>query len=661
MEKILDSKVVMDVDGADIEVVRILKSSIRATVKNLYGLDIPEVKIEHPQNQVWGDYSSNVALVHSKELGQAPYVVARNIVDGLQSADIMQNLDSVETAGPGFINFKLKKSYHVRMMRDILSRGDKFGAWEVGKGLRVALEHSNVNPNKAAHIGHLRNAVLGQFIERVYEFIGYDVKVQYYVNDLGVQVSTSLLGLKESGSMYDPSSYKKYDHYMWDIYADISRKVSDSSTLKEKLNRLTLALDSRDPEISKEQRELSRKVLKDHLETFSGLGITYDLIVYESSIKDTQMWEKTFNILKSNKNMYYAQSGRSAGCWLVRMSDDSSTLKRDNKDVRNAQDIEEDKIIVRSNGVPTYTGKDIAYHMWKFGLLGTDFRYTKVKESCQGAPLYETSMEGEWIKDFTNSDIVIDVIDVKQTYAIDAVRKSLEYLGYSTQSSKLIHVNYGHVYLSKSTSQSLGYAASKSKERVAMSGRKGLGVKIDDFISMVDSRLRQEHGDFPNLRHIRNSAIKFDILRYDTFQDVVFDLDNALNFKGFTGPYIQYTHARAASLLEKAGYVANPEGILELEAGLVGVDLAGSELELLKTLYKFPEVVLESARKYSPNLICNYLYELCQKFNSFYNDAPIINAKPDILREFRLALTASAKQVVKNGLYLLGIEAVDRM
>ena len=638
------------------DVANLIKAQIKEVFSRLYGVELSDIGLEHPQNPTWGDYSSNVALINAKKLGKSPGSVAKELLDGLRKSAIGEYFSDIVSAGPGFINFKLAKQHHIDTIIDILLQGDVFGSSDTGKGLRVALEHSNVNPNKAAHIGHLRNAVLGQFLERVYEFIGYDVKVQYYANDLGVQVSTSLLGLKELGGSYKVSNYPKYDHYMWDIYADISSRIGDNPLLKQKLDKILIDLDSREPKISEEQQELSRKVLKDNIATFANLGITYDLIVYESSIKDMHMWEKTFNILKSNENVYFAKSGKSEGCWLVRMGNTGSTEKIESADI-----VEEDKIIVRSNGIPTYTGKDIAYHMWKFGLLNADFKYHLVNKTYQKNPLYETSTEGEEKDIFTLSNMVINVIDVKQTYAIDAVRKSLVYLGYSTQASNLIHVNYGHVYLSKATALTLGYDVPEGDDRVAMSGRKGLGVKIDDFITMVDNRLKQDHGDFPNLVHVRNSAIKFDMLRYDTFQDVVFDIDSALNFKGFTGPYIQYTYARTNSLLDKSGYTAHPEDFTDLKEKFSGLVLGASEQEVLKVLYKFPEVVLESAKKYAPNLICNYLYDVCQKFNSFYNDSPIISAQPAELKEFRLMLTSATKQVIKTGLYLLGITAVDRM
>lgn len=632
------------------EVVDLIKDNLQRVFESLYGVKLQEVDVEHPQNPLWGDYSSNLALTNAKKLGKAPTVLARELADNLRDLLSTGIFEKIQAASPGFINFSLSKEFYLSQMFVVLKELDNFGKVDLGRGERVALEHSNVNPNKAAHIGHLRNAVIGQFLERVYEFIGYDVNVQYYSNDLGVQVSTSLLGVKKLGDKFDPKKYKKFDHYAWDVYAKTSQMVDADDSLKSELADLMSRLDARDPTVAKEQEEFSRRVLKDNISSFSSLDIDYDLIVFESCIKDTLMWEKTFEQLKKSENVYLSNTGVSKGCWLVKMGAEKS-----------GRDIEEDKIVVRSSGIPTYTGKDIAYHMWKFGLLGVDFKYKKSVLSTQAKILYETVVGGDVVGGFTDCNIVIDVIDVKQTYAIDAVRRSLLYLGYKKQSNNLIHVNYGHVYLSANTARALGYDVSEDVGQVAMSGRKGIGVKIDDFIDMVDKSLRDAHGDFPNGKDIRNSAIKFDILRYDTFQDIIFDIDAALNFKGFTGPYIQYTHARATSLLEKAGFVLDNNQLDYLQTKLAALEMGESTYSVMKAIYKFPEIVLESAKNYSPNTMCIYLYDLCQKFNSFYNDSPVLNAESSGLKEFRLLLTASVKQVIKNGLYLLGINAVDRM
>jgi arginyl-tRNA synthetase len=637
-------------------IAEVISSAITRAFNELYGYTLAQVDVEHPQNPLWGDYSTNVAMVAAKNVNKLPVVLAKEVADYLRSEQLAGYFATITTAGPGFINFTLSSEYLLGQAAQVLKLMGGFGSSEVGRGKTIALEHSNVNPNKAAHVGHLRNALIGQFVERVYEFIGYDVTVQYYSNDLGVQVSTSLLGMAKLGSDFDSTQYAKFDHYAWDVYAKISQQLDADVELKAQLDTLIVKLDSRDPEVSQKQSELSKRILKDNLATFHALDIDYDVIVYESAIKDTLMWEKTFLILKKNPKVYLATEGNSKGCWLVSLADKSAEV------ATKSTEIEEDKILVRSNGIPTYTGKDIAYHMWKFGLLPVDFSYSLADLGTQQKPLYETNPLGDIKVSFNNSDIVMDVIDVRQTYAISAVRKTLAYLGYSAQARNLIHINYGHVYLSNNTSTQLGYAVDTTQSaHMAMSGRKGIGVKIDDFVVLVDKALQDSFGAFPNSAAVRNAVIKFDMLRYDTFQDIVFDLALALTVKGFTGPYVQYTHARANSLLEKAGYLVDDTKLEYMLNQYTKLALSTSEQEVLKVIYKFPEVVMQSANQYAPNLVCVYLYELCQKFNAFYNDSPILKTAQGDIRDFRLFLTAATKQVIKNGLYLLGIQAVDSM
>jgi arginyl-tRNA synthetase len=640
-------------------VAEVITTNVKKAFKDLYGLDLSQVGVEHPQNPSWGDYSTNAALVASKSLGKSPIMLAKGVLQWLQGVDLRNYFEDISIAGPGFINFALSREYLLLQALAVLKESGKFGSSDVGAGKKIALEHSNVNPNKAAHIGHLRNAVIGQFIERVYEFIGYDVAVQYYSNDLGVQVSTSLLGMDKLRGDFDPANYKKFDHYAWDVYAKISSMLDSDPVLKKELDDMLVKLDNREPEVSQKQSDLSKRILKDNLMTFAALDIPYDLVVYESSIKDMLMWERAFDVLKKNPKIYLAAEGASKGCWLVNMHDESLRVSDTDNDTH---EVEEDKIIVRSNGVPTYTGKDIAYHMWKFGILDIDFKYDKLALGNQDSVLYETGTIGDAKVSFKGSDIVMDVVDVRQTYAIGVVRKTLEYLGYESASRNFIHINYGHVYLSNSTAMQMGFSPSDtSSSQIAMSGRKGVGVKIDDFIEIVEKSLKNNFGDFPHVKDIRNAVIKFDMLRYDTFQDIVFDIDDALNMKGFTGPYIQYTHARINSLLEKAGYQVDNGSLDYRVKGFNSLELNSSAEAILKTVYKFPEVVAQSAKQYAPNLVCVYLYELCQKFNSFYNASPILNAETQDIKDFRLFLTASTGQLIKNGLYLLGINAVDKM
>jgi arginyl-tRNA synthetase len=300
--------------------------------------------------------------------------------------------------------------------------------------------------------------------------------------------------------------------------------------------------------------------------------------------------------------------------------------------------------------------------MWKYGLLNKDFGYEQLDYDTQAKPLWGTTSSPEKTPaingkkvTFSNSDAVIDVIGGEQTYAMSVVKKSLEYLGYHEHASNMTHVNYGFVYLSPKTAQALGIDVSDGKDKYGMSGRKGWGVKIDDFINMLDAKLKAEYGDFGAIRDVRNGAIKFEMLKYNTFQDLVFDLEGALSLKGFSGPYIQYTHARANSVLEKALY--SPSSII----GEVPDEIKEVEIQLLRTIYLFGETVQRSAVEFAPNILCNYLFELSQVYNNFYNGVSILNAETPELKEFRLLITYCVKQVLRNGLHLLGIDAPNKM
>ncbi len=642
------------------EISSLIQQKIKEAVKDEYSLGVEDVMVEHPENEAFGDYATNVALELAKSLKQSPMTIAKSICYrlGAESMTFSCNgseapiFSNIEVAIPGFINFKLSDLWLQNVLHEASGGSVGYGSQASEQGNRVALEHSNVNPNKAAHIGHLRNACIGQFVERVYEFLGYDVEVQYYCNDVGVQVATSSMGVDKVKDI-SPSSYDKYDHYAWDVYAKMETLIGENEDLKKERENLLMKLDDPDSVEFKRQKELAKKILVEQLKTFQNLGFNYDVVVNESDIIASKIWEKAFGLLKKNENVYLASEGPSKGCWLVKMGQDGE--KDDRAEKKAPEEVEVDKIIVRSNGVATYTGKDIAYHMWKFGLLGVDFSYEKFDYGTQVKPLWSTSSRKSTEKiSFTGVDVVLDVIDVRQTYAMEAVKKSLMYLGYKDKAEKMTHINYGFAYLSPATAKRLGIDTSDNKSQYAMSGRKGWVIKIDDFINMVDDKIMSEHGISPVLKDVRNGAIKFEMLKYNTFQDIVFDLDTALNIKGFSGPYIQYTYARTSSIIEKSTYVGVGDYIYH-------PNLEDKEREVLRCLYKFPEIVERSAASFAPNLVCNYLFELCQHYNQLYNDLPILNAPEESQRGFRIQLSFGVKQILKSGLFLLGINAPDRM
>ena len=644
-------------------VVDLIKKTVTEAVADIYKIVPPDVFVEHPDNEMFGDYSTNIALVLAKQLKQSPEEIAKKISYKLDDIGVIYKVgdastkifSSVEIAPPGFINFRLSADWLQGVLDDIQTDTNHYGVEKKAVGERIALEHSNVNPNKAAHIGHLRNACIGQFIERIYEFLGHKVDVQYYANDVGVQVATSLMGMHLIKDIKE-TSYAKFDHFAWDVYAKTESLMSQDPNLAKERNELMVRLENPASTENKEIRALANKILTEQLKTFQKLDIDYDIVVHEADILTLDFWKTAFEALKKNDNVYFATEGISQGCWLVLVSDKIS--KRDSEIDRQ---VEEDKIIVRSNGVPTYTGKDIAYHMWKFGLLGKDFFYEQMDAATQAIDLWVTTAASPHKPaDITFSGVarVFDVIGGEQTYAMDVVKKTLKYLGYEKESQNMTHVNYGFVYLSPATAAKLGIATDDGKTRYGMSGRKGWGIKIDDFVDMVDEKLQVEHGAFPALKNVRNGAIKFEMLKYNTFQDLVFDLDAALNIKGFSGPYLQYTHARAHSVMEKAGYIYDPN-LYQYDAKSVILD--ARELSIMRWLQRYPEVVPEAADKFAPNLMCTYLFELAQRFNLFYNDLSILGADTPQQRNFRLLLTKCVADVMKSGLFLLGISAPERI
>jgi arginyl-tRNA synthetase len=627
-----------------------LKEHINMVVKEEYGLSDVDFAVEHPQNKGFGDYASNVALILSKQLKQNPSEIAKRIGYGVESLTKSEGslntnqtmLSEVTIVAPGFINFKLNPYWALNILSQLVDQKNNYGVKPIAVQKRIALEHSNVNPNKAIHVGHLRNACIGQFIERVYEHLGYSVEVQYYANNVGVQVATSMMGIDRIKDL-SPTDYKKYDHFAWDVYARMESLIDQSPTLQKERQDILAKLDDPQSAESIKQRTVASKILIEQLRSFAQLDFDYDVIIYESDVLAKKLWERAFERLKNNPNVYLATEGPSQGCWLVKLDSQQ----------QDVEGIETDKIIVRSNGVPTYTGKDIGYHMWKFGLLGIDFDYDKWTVDTQTKDLWVTTYEKTSDTDisFSNVDFVYNVVGVEQTYAMDVVKQSLAFLGYEKESQNMKHINYGFVFVSKNTAEQLGIDTSDGKKFYAMSGRKGWGVKVDDLIDMIDQKLKANYGDFAELAKVRTAAIKFQMLKINTYQDLIFDLDEALDLKGYSGPYLQYAYVRAKAVLLKAD-VASTKSDAPLEE---------KEVELIKLLDQFPEAIELSAQMFAPNMLCDYLFELAKTFNIFYNDLSILNAATPEIKSNRLFMCQSFASVMEKGLWLLGISTVSKM
>jgi arginyl-tRNA synthetase len=614
-----------------------IEDEIRAAVKNAAAEDDiaisdHDIKLEHPALAEHGDFATNLAFLLAKKLRRQPMAIARSIAHGISSPLIAKT----EVAAPGFINLWLSDDFLKKETADIVTAGSRYGAPQK-KNQRVLVEHTQINPNKEPHIGHLRNACIGDSLMKLYHFAAYDAKALYYHNDVGQQIASILLA--EQKAFIKPDGFPTTIAWASAAYADIEKRMEENESLKKEKEKIQIAIAAQDTKEAARAEELTLEILHETLDVLAKLNISYDLIVRESDILKGKLWEQTFELLKTKSAFYQATDGEKKDCWLIKMP--------------NA----EDKIIVRSNGVPTYAGNDIANHLWKFGIL-PDFRYEKLDWETQPEPLYMTvSAGGETRHDFSHADAIVNIIDQTQTYPQESVMESLRVLGFTKEADHYHHVNYGFVYLSRKTAEQLGMPVEDGATQVKISGRKGTTISIQTFLEKMKDTLREKYGEFSSLTAVTSGAIKFELLKYNTYQDVVFDLDAALDIHGMSGPYVQYAATRAKSILAKA-----PEKYRSQKTTgtlMPGTDaLPESEKTIIRALYRFPEIVAASLNDFAPHYLCLYLFELSQAWNSFYNENRIIGSEREAER---IMLTRSIVQVLENGLGLLGIEAPEKM
>ncbi len=627
----------------------ILKNEIALSLEKLLAegkaVTANSISIEHPENLEHGDFSTNCAMVFLKESEgeyKSPRDFAQAIIENLKSKSnpkLNPYIKKIEIAGPGFINFHLNNSYFAEMLNTINTDIDLF-ARPPQKKTRASLEHTDMNPNKELHVGHLRNSCIGEAMVNLLRYSGRDVAVQYYQNDAGLQISSIVLAYKEK--LVDPADFPKLHKWAAEAYVDIEKRLelekeeaeksgkSEAGDLTSKRDKIQSNIASQDNEDARLAKELTDEILRNVLEVMSEFGIYFDLIVCESEILKNKIWEAALEILKKSPAFYQAKDGERAGCWLVKMP--------------NA----EDKVFIRSNGIPNYVATDFAYELWKFGLL-PDFKYEPFELPFYKKPLDITSSTGVKKEGYNRADEVYLVIDTTQSYPQQSIVEALKVLGYKEQSEKYHHIAYGFVYLSNKTADKLGVEVEDPNKPIKMSGRSGTVVSVDTFIKEVEESLVKKFGDFSSLKDVRNGAIKFEMLKNNTYQDMVFDLDAATDNKGFTGPYIQYTYARALSVLRKG----NRDGNLSVSSsGLNTVN--EDETKLLKGINRLPGEIEFSIEELSPHYICHYMYGLAQAYNAFYNSNQIIGSECETER---LAMTQSVANSLNLSLKLLGIEA----
>jgi arginyl-tRNA synthetase len=548
---------------------------------------------------------------------------------------------------------------------------------------KVFIEHTSVNPNKTMHIGHLRNSVLGDTVARVLKWNGFSTEVCNYIDDTGLQVVdvvTALLYL-------DPPFYKggsdfkviwgkvptnqPFDYFCWDLYARFQNELVKNPSLPEKREEILHKIEEGFHPIAGLAKELATKIVQSHLDTVAQLSIFYNLLNWESDIIGRGFWEATFELLKEKGALRFETGGPNEGCWVVPFGGI----------VETAEGMKSlDKILVRSNGSVTYTGKDIAYQLWKFGLLKKDFLYKRWGSQADGEMLWTTAKEGEpgdqLSKKFGHADRVINVIDTRQSYPQQVVIESLRQMGFEKEANQSIHLAYEVVNLSPQAARLLGVEENEEKKAYAMSGRSGTGVKAKDFIQMVKQKVR-EKADHPLEESVASAlasaAIRYYLLKFTLESQIIFDFDEALKTTGDTGIYLEYAHARACSILRKA-----KEQKIDPQSKKVGVDsyrdyvpiqLTETERGLLDALSKFSSSIVKTGKTLRVSQLAEYAFDLATSFTNFYEhpdpgadvQTPFIHLRDEGLRTFRLSLVKAFQKGMANVLTLMGMPALEKI
>ena len=659
----------------------------------MFGIEVASPVLSTPPKIELGDISTPVCFELAKKLRQPPRKIAEKLAEAFLP---LEGVREARVAGGGYLNLFLDRAeiaargYRYRLASGSAAAGEE-GLSKAGK---IIVEHTSINPNKAAHIGHLRNAVMGDALVRQLRYLGGQVEVQNYIDDTGVQVADVVVGFAvlEKKSLEDVARLARnedascrFDYYCWDLYANVARFYEeDKDRLKLRADTLKAIEDGEGKsEAARMGETIATAILRTHLETMQRLEIRYDLLAKESEILRLDFWKTAFELLRKSGALTLENSGKNEGCWVMALNG------KDGKDGKPADESEEEdvKIIVRSNGTVTYVGKDIAYHLWKLGLLGLDFSYRPDFAYPDGRRTWRTAPGGEESAPaFGKGREIYTVIDRRQSYLQNIVAAGLRAMGYPEQAARLHHVAYEVVGLSQRCAQEMGIPLdeeTKKRSYVEVSGRKGLGVKADDLIDRLIYEARREvtarHADAPEAERkeisqtIAVGALRYFLLKYTRNSLIVFDFQDALAFEGETGPYLQYTVVRAKNIFrryeeEHPGFQADslPQLLkVRLTPELLGKFFSGKEgdslWELVALSLQLELVTRQAVDSLESSVLAKYGFRLAQVFNNFYHRHHILTEKDEERQVFLLMLVHLVAVTLTKLLELLGIQVPERM
>jgi arginyl-tRNA synthetase len=623
------------------EVEEVIAEACRAS-----GFKDVQVEVSLPPNDSYGDLASAVPIRIATQTGQKPGDVAIALAG--KAIDMARKSRYVGAVSPhrgGYLNFSINRSRFVADSVGAITSGD-LGA-EQKAGERISIEHTNVNPNKALHIGHARNLVLGDSLVRVMRYLGEKVQVLNYIDDSGAQVADIIVGFRFLGLPDEAPAGVKYDVYCGDsVYTKVNQEYAKNPALKEKQSLVLKEIEKGTGDIADYTKAIVRRILAAQLETCWRLGASYDLLNWESQLVHSKMWERIFEVLKKSGYVKFQDQGENKGCWVI--PDPESG---------------EEKVVVRSDGTVVYVAKDIPYAAWKIGLVEDPFGYEVFATDQPGGVLYSTTLDGKKQNlRFGGSDLAVSVIDSRQSYLQRIVTKVLEQL-HEGSSRRYLHRSYEVVSLSKKTASSLGFDI--EGEFAHMSGRKGLYVNTDTMLGQLREKARAETRK-RNLSEadkwvddvaeaVAVAALRYELLKQDPDKMIVFDMEEALQFQGDTGPYLLYTYARARRILDKT------EGKPRISQSSAAKLAKKQELQLAKKMSMLDMSATTAGEFLSPKEIARFAHELAVLFNDFYESVPV-NKEPDPeLRDARLALVDAASKVLAESMRLMGLPVKDRI
>jgi arginyl-tRNA synthetase len=629
-----------------------LAGEIARAIRESFGVDHAPV-LEVPPRRELGDLASPAAMQLARVLKRNPRAIAEELAAALRRPALVRD---VQVLGGGYLNFFLDRPAFTAAALD----AQWLGGVRSGK---VVIEHTNINPNKAAHIGHLRNAVLGDVLARSLKSLGYAVEVQNYIDDTGVQLADVVVGFRDLRGLTTADVEaipEPFDFYCWDLYSEVGRWFAEDKE-RERLRRETLhEMEIGTGPRAEMARLVARRVLRRHLATMRRIDVSYDLLTRESEILAQRFFEKAFGLLKESGAVHLEKEGKNAGCWVMPLSQSEEFAGLEDPD----------KVITRSDGTVTYVGKDIAYQLWKFGLLGQDFRYRFWTEEG----VWETVGDGDGDHPvFGRAYRVINVIDVRQSYLQKIVRAGLQALGHRTEAERSVHFAYEMVSLSPATARLMGFLDEGDDEKtLEMSGRKGIGVKADDLMDRLEAKSREEiaarnpalsGGDLARLVHeIAIAALRFFMVKATTNRIIAFDFDEALSFEGESGPYLQYSMVRVKNIrrrLRDQGLAddVTPEEVAGAPPEMFEDDLWSVILEVAQS----GELVEKAAESLELSLIARHGLGLAQSFNSLYRKHLILQEQDPQRRAVRLATVLVFFHGLEAVSELLGIPVPERM